>query len=42
MIFDNLHEMSELYRKTRKIVYEEATRPLSNWIDGWVCTLLSL
>lgn len=25
-----LFEMSELYRKTRKAVYEEATRPLSN------------
>lgn len=27
---NDLREMSELYRKTRKIVYEEATRPLSN------------
>lgn len=27
---NDVHEMSELYRKTRKAVYEEATRPLSN------------
>jgi len=26
----DLHEMSEIYRKTRIAVYEEATRPLSN------------
>jgi hypothetical protein len=27
---NDLHEMSDRYRKTRKAVYEEATRPLSN------------
>jgi len=27
---NDVHDMSELYRKTRKVVYEEATRPLSN------------
>lgn len=27
---NDIHEMSELYRKTRISVYEEATRPLSN------------
>ena len=30
---DDVREMSEIYRKTRRAVYEEATRPLSNNLD---------